>query len=131
MITDEEFTEDERARYSIWGFMRFDAAAVANLLRSRPLSRAEAGLLGKMLEGQHPLGLRLEVRGQGKGWKPMFEKAWAYRRTVAIGSHIDAQLEKGCTVEEAVIDAAEAFNVSEPTVYRDLSLYRVGKAAGL
>lgn len=130
-MMDEEFTEDERARYSILGFMRFDAAAVANLLRSRPLTSAEAGLFGKMLEDQHPLGLRLEVRGQGKGWKPMFEQASAYYRTVAIGDHVAAQLGKGCTVEEAVIDAAAAFNVSEPTVYRDLSLYRAGKAAGL
>jgi hypothetical protein len=130
-VAGDETSEDLRVRLSLMCVMKFDAQAVAHALRTRPLSPLEALSLANLIEGNHPRGFRLKMQGQGKGWKPMADKAAAFRRLMAIGSHVDAQLAEGNTVEDAVIDAASEFSVSEPTVYRDLRLYRQGKAEGI
>jgi|GEM_PF-2440295 len=70
------------------------------------------------------MGLTLKMQGQGKGWRPWSEGAAAWNRLCAVGKYVDSRLIDNCTVEEAVNDAAEFFGVSEPTIYRDLRLYR-------
>jgi hypothetical protein len=125
MTQDSDISDDDRVLFSVIGVIRFDAHAVANALRSRPLSRLEANGLANLLDGGNPNGLHLEMRGQGKGWKPIYETATAYNRLMAIGSFIDTQMSDNNTLEEAVLDAVEEFRVSEATVYRDLRLYRL------
>lgn len=131
LIPERELTDAERVRFSVMGIMRFDAEAVADALRTRPLTQLEAEGLANLIDGSRPDGLRLKMQGQGKNWRPIAEGAAAYDRMMAIGSFVDAQLASGGTVEEAVIDAASSFRVSEPTIYRNLRTYRVGKVAGL
>lgn len=125
MTSPLELTDAERVKYSVIGFMKFDAEAVAHALRTRPLTAFEARSLANLIDGKNPRGLRLEMRGQGRGWRPIVEAAAAYERVMAVGHFVEAQLAKGGSVEEAVIDAAQRFGISEPTVYRDLSHYRL------
>ena len=125
MTSGNDPSDDERVVFSVIGLMRFDAQAVAQALRSRPLNPREAHGLADLLEGKHPNGLRLEMQGQGKGWKPIYEKATAYDRLIAVGKFVEARQADNNTLEEAVIDAAEEFQISESTVYRDLQLYRL------
>ena len=113
-----------RARFSLYGIMRFDGRAVATALRSGTLTKVDLENLASFIEGSHRTGIKLAIKGQGKGWKPMFERAKAFDRLMAIGKFVDQKKAEGCTPEEAVIDAAIAFNLSEPTIFRDLSLYR-------
>lgn len=122
--TSDDLSPDERARFSLMGFMRFDPIAVGTALRGGTLSQLAIEQLARMIEGRHSLGLKLVMQGQGKSWKPIQEKAKAYDRMMAVGKFVDASLAAGCTNEESVIDAAATFGLSEPTVYRDLSIYR-------
>ena len=116
--------------FSVTGVARFDASAVAAALRAGTLTKLEAIGLTNLLEGKHPQGLQLKMAGQGKGWKPLAEKAAAYERIKAIGQFVNERLSSGNTVEAAVLDAAAEFGISEPTVYRDLRLSRSVEAVG-
>ncbi|MBP6363761.1 MAG: hypothetical protein KA329_09600 [Novosphingobium sp.] len=119
-----DLTPQQRANYSLLGAIRFDAPAVADAIRAGSLPPFAMECLAQLIEGSRPNGVRLAIKGQGKGWKPIYEKAKAFDRLIAIGGFIDEQIAKGCSVEGAVIEAAETFGLSEPTVYRDLSWYR-------
>ncbi len=119
-----DLTLDERARYSLFCVMRFDRDAVAAALRAGSLNRIAIESLAKLIEGSHPTGIRLAVKGQGKGWKPIYDRAKSYDRLMAIGRFIDARVSERCSLEDAVIDATEAFGLAEATIYRDLKLYR-------
>ena len=118
---------DERALVlaSVLGLARFDAALVASALRRGTLSKLAAHGLANLIEGKHPEGLKLVMQGQKKGWKPALEAAASYERVLAIGDFVSRKLADGDTKEGAVIDASEAFEVSEATIYRDLRLYEI------
>jgi hypothetical protein len=117
--------EGMRVFGSLTGITRFDAQAVADALRTRPLTRLEAVALANLIDGSNPTGLRLAIKGQGKGWIPMIEAAARFDRLRAVGAFVDERLSDGETLEAAVIEAAENFGFSEPTIYRDLALYRL------
>jgi hypothetical protein len=106
------------------GMVRWDGVAVADAVRSGSLSPLQTEALARLLDGTAASGLKLELQGQGRGLTTQ-EKAERYERIVAVGEFIAERLRTGETWEAAVIDAAEHFGVSEPTVARDLQLYRV------
>ncbi len=120
----DDLTPDEIVRFSLMGLMRFDAVAVADALRNGRISPLGLISLAKMIDGTHSMGLRLVLKGQGKGWRSMHDNAKHYERVMSIGEFVDRRLIDVATVEEAVMDAAEHFQLSEPTIYRDLRLYR-------
>ena len=127
MTDDDEFGLDDpdlRVFFSIYGVIRFDAAAVAGALRDGRLTPMQAHGLANLLEGKHPQGLTLKMQGQGKGWKPAAEQAARYNRLMSVGAFVTRRLKVGQTLEEAVMDASEEFGVSDATVYRDLNMYR-------
>lgn len=123
-MSNAEINEEQRLLLGLWGVIKFDAAALAHALRSRSLTPIEAEFLAKMLEGKHPLGLELKLKGQGNkvNWS---EAAAAYDRLMAIGRFVDAREAEGITTQAAVFDACEEFGISEATIYRDLALYRL------
>ena len=125
MSLPDELSDDERAFLSLLGVIRFDRTAVANVLRKRPLSNLEGLALANLIEGKQPQGLRFEIHGQGKGWRPLAETASAYDRLVSIGERIDKGIVAGQKTEEVVNDLAEESGLSNPTLYRDLRLYRL------
>lgn len=122
-----KFGEDDpslAAFYSVYGLIRFDPKAVALALRNGTLTSMEAHGLANLLEGTHPQGLTLKMMGQGRGWKPAAETAARYDRLMMIGTFLERSLLAGNKMENAVIDAASEFGISEPTVYRDFQMYR-------
>lgn len=128
-MLDQDELERMAVFGSVYGLMRFDSARVAAAVRSGTLSPMEANGLANLLEGKHPRGLRLVLQGQGKGWKPLIESAQHYERVMAIGAFVLNARKNGLTAEQAVIDAAEQFNLSEPTVWRDLNIYKMEEAS--
>lgn len=112
---------------SILGLLPFDAAKVAEALRSGTLSKLETIGLANLIEGNRPDGLRLVMQGQGKGWRPLIEKTQHYYRVMAVGAFVRECRDRGLTAEEAVIDAGEHFALSEPTIWRDLRLYEIAQ----
>jgi len=118
-------TEQDVAFFSLEGVMRFDEKAVASCLRKGELSQRALEMLARLIEGSHQEGLSLQLKGQGKGWTPMFEKAQATDRHMEIGAFVDKRTAEGCTVEDAVFDASEEFDLSEATIRRDLQMYRL------
>jgi hypothetical protein len=128
-VSEEHAVPPDEAKvlFALWGLTRFDPVVVAEALRSRALSEAEANALADLIEGRHAKGFRLKIMGQGKGWIPLSEKTFAYERLLIVGELVDEAIAKGSSTEEAVNDAAELLGVSSPTVYRDLHLYRLRK----
>lgn len=124
MIRVSDLSEEERAFYSIVGAIRFDSQAVAKRLRSGPLSLFESRILADLMDGNNPQGLRLELRGQGKGWIPMAESAAFWNRMMAIGQFVESELERGRDLDDAVHNATEKFGLSEATIFRDLRNFR-------
>lgn len=128
MSDDEDWGLNDpelRVFYSVYGLVRFDAAAVADALRNGKMTPMQSYGLANLIEGKHPQGLSLKIQGQGKGWKPAAEVAARYKRSMRVGDYITHKLAAGDSVEQAVIDASMRFGVSEPTIYRDLAMYRL------
>lgn len=121
-MSDEEL-EKVAVFASVYGFTRFDASKVAAALRAGKLTKMEAHGLANLLEGKHPDGLRLVMKGQGKGWKPVLDGARSYERCMAIGKFVTAARGRGLTYEASIFDASEHFGISEAIVARDLRLY--------
>lgn len=122
---DADVPDEARVLYTLWGLTRFDPKLVAGVLRTRPLSKGEANALADLIDGQHSKGFRLRITGQGRGWIPISEKAWALERVLIVGELVDEEVARGSSLEEAVNDAADLLGISSPTVYRDLRLYRL------
>lgn len=123
-----DLTGGDLAFYSLVGVMRFNAEAVADALRAGTLSPFAIECLAKLIDGTHSGGLRLSLKGQGKGWKPIYETAQAYDRLMEIGRFCEERRTSGCSYEEALLDAAEKFGISEATVARDWRLYRLSQS---
>lgn len=122
MNDKSELTDDERCIHSIFGSIRFDAAAVARALRSRPLTPFEAHGLANLLENNRPDGLHLKMVGQGRNWIPVFEKVARYERCMEIAKMVEQLRSGGESWEQAILATAECFSVSEPTVARAASV---------
>lgn len=118
-------TDDERCTFSILGAIRFDASAVAEALRSRPLTMLERHGLANLLEGKRPDGLKLMIAGQGKNWHPWFESSQRYDQAIAMAAMMDAEMANGASWEEATLATADRFSVSESTVSRRVGIGRI------
>lgn len=120
--------ELEQALSVIWGIDRWDGELVARAVRSGALtqSRLFPEALAKLFEGTHPQGLRLVMHGQGNA-STVSERAQLYDRLMSVGAFIETALSSGETWENALIDAADQFNISEATAARDLRLFRLSK----
>lgn len=121
---NSDLSDQERSLLSIMGVIRFDAKAVANALRSRPLTVLEAHGLANLIEGKHPQGISLKVLGQGRNWQPIREGSQRYNRAIAIAREVRKAMGAGETWESAIQAAAEHFRASEATIARNVALAR-------
>jgi hypothetical protein len=133
MISDTRSTgnpskdsELERALLMLWGASRWDGDLVAKVLRSGCFKKSQLfpEAMARLLDGTHPEGLRLLLRGQGNS--PTVEEASIkYDRLRAVGAYVEDRLSAGENWEAAMLDAAEQFGISEATVARDHRLHRL------
>lgn len=111
------------------GICRFDANLIASEIRSRPLTRLEALALASLIDGK-PFAssyvtrsikvpkLRLRLTGQGRNWVGLKEAVDRSRRELSMFTKLTDLRAEGLTWEEATIEVAEQFAVSEATVAR-------------
>lgn len=123
-VSQKELTEEERCIHSLFGTIRFDYKAVANALRSRSLTILQSHALADLIEGTRADGVSLKVDGQGRNWTPIEEDAAKFHRAIAISNMMNRLRQSDETWEQATLETADYFGISESTVSRAVAVGR-------
>ena len=128
MVETDNAEELKEALWIALGITRWDGHSLANYLRrTRKPSRLVILAIASLIDGSHPDGMHLKLRGQGSGMTTK-QCADAYNQVLKIGEFFRDREDIGATWEEIVFDAVELFGISESTVSRRLALFKILQA---